>query len=211
VFLWHATFLVNSMAHLVGRRRFATPDTSRNSLLIALVTGGEGWHNNHHYLPASSRQGFAWWEVDPTWYALRVLSWLHLVRDLKDPPARLLEQARVRDGAFDIGMFRSYWERAARMAGDRIADLSARPVAPSPEAHPPPPAPAPAATPEPEPTSERAERGEGDPPAAERLSHLSGLISRVLESADQLAAATRRTSRRPKVVTGEAAPPDLTE
>ena len=76
VLLWHATFLVNSMAHMIGRRRFATPDTSRNSLFIALLTGGEGWHNNHHYLPASSRQGFAWWEIDATWYALRVLSWL---------------------------------------------------------------------------------------------------------------------------------------
>ena len=56
--LWHGTFLVNSMAHLVGRRRYATPDTSRNSLVIAVITGGEGWHNNHHYLPASARQGF---------------------------------------------------------------------------------------------------------------------------------------------------------
>ena len=135
VLLWHATFLVNSMAHMIGRRRFATPDTSRNSLFIALLTGGEGWHNNHHYLPASSRQGFAWWEIDATWYALRVLSWLRVVRDLKDPPARLLDQARVRDGAFDIGMFRSYWERAARVTGERIADLSARPVASSPEGH----------------------------------------------------------------------------
>ena len=65
VLLWHGTFLVNSMAHLVGRRRYATPDTSRNSLIVALVTGGEGWHNNHHYLPASVRQGFRWWEIDP--------------------------------------------------------------------------------------------------------------------------------------------------
>src|SRR5450759_5979528 len=70
VLLWHGTFLVNSMAHIVGRRRYATPDTSRNSLIVALVTGGEGWHNNHHYLPASVRQGFRWWEIDPTWYCL---------------------------------------------------------------------------------------------------------------------------------------------
>ena len=73
-------------------------------MFIAIVTGGEGWHNNHHYLPASVRQGFRWWEFDPTWYALKVLEALHLVRDLRNPPARLLEQARVRDGAFDIGM-----------------------------------------------------------------------------------------------------------
>ena len=133
--MWHATFLVNSAAHLVGRRRFATPDTSRNSALIALITGGEGWHNNHHYLPASARQGFTRWEFDPTWYVLRALAGLRLVRDLQDPPAQLLDQARVRDGAFDIGMFRSYWERAARVTGERIADLSTRPLASSAEAH----------------------------------------------------------------------------
>ena len=135
VLLWHATFLVNSAAHLIGRRRFATPDTSRNSAVIAFLTGGEGWHNNHHYLPASARQGFTRWEFDPTWYVLRALAALRLVRDLRDPPAQLVGQARVRDGAFDIGMFRSYWERAARVTGERIADLSTRPVAASAEAH----------------------------------------------------------------------------
>jgi stearoyl-CoA desaturase (Delta-9 desaturase) len=194
VLLWHATFLVNSMAHLVGRRRFATPDTSRNSLFVALLTGGEGWHNNHHYLPASSRQGFAWWEVDPTWYALRVLAWLHVVRDLKDPPARLLVQARVRDGAFDIGMFRSYWERAAKVAGERIADLSARPVAPSPEGSGP----------------LVAEAPEAQPTGGEPASHLRGLISRALESADELAASTRRTRRGPKAAPAPA-PPEPSE
>jgi stearoyl-CoA desaturase (Delta-9 desaturase) len=81
VLLWHGTFVVNSLTHLFGRRRFATTDTSRNSFVIALVTGGEGWHNNHHYLPASARQGFAWWEFDPTWYALRALAALHPVRE----------------------------------------------------------------------------------------------------------------------------------
>ena len=153
------------MAHLMGRRRFATPDTSRNSMLIALITGGEGWHNNHHYLPASARQGFTWWEIDPTWYALRALAALRIVRDLKDPPARLLDQARVRDGAFDIGMFRSYWERAAKVTGERIADLSARPLAPSPEAHE-----APDPVTEPSPAADPMPAGE----TGEPLSHLSG-------------------------------------
>ena len=143
VLLWHGTFLVNSMAHIMGRRRYATPDTSRNSFLIAIVTGGEGWHNNHHYLPASVRQGFRWWEYDPTWYVLKGLAALHVVKDLKNPPARLLDQARVRDGAFDIGMFRSYWERAAKVTGERIADLSARPMAPSAEGADPRPRPSP--------------------------------------------------------------------
>jgi hypothetical protein len=186
VLLWHGTFLVNSIAHLFGRRRYATPDTSRNSMIIAVITGGEGWHNNHHYLPASARQGFTWWEFDPTWYALKALAALHLVRDLKDPPARLLDQARVRDGAFDIGMFRSYWERAARVTGERIADLSARPMASSPESL------DQSASPDtnlshPDATDEQA--------TDEPLSHLSGLITRVLESADQLADSTRRTRR----------------
>jgi len=191
VLLWHGTFLVNSMAHVVGRRRYATPDTSRNSFVIALVTGGEGWHNNHHYLPASVRQGFRWWEYDPTWYVLKGLAAVRVVHDLRNPPARLLDQARVRDGAFDIGMFRSYWDRAARITGERIADLSARPVTPSSEVSEsaPPPAPIPAAT-------HDAGAESGSPPgpdgADEQLSALSGLIARALESADQLAASTRR-------------------
>jgi stearoyl-CoA desaturase (delta-9 desaturase) len=90
VLLWHTTFLVNSAAHVFGRRRYETDDTSRNSLLIALATGGEGWHNNHHHYPASARQGFFWWEIDPTWYFLRVCSWVGIVHDLKRPPARVL-------------------------------------------------------------------------------------------------------------------------
>ena len=188
VLLWHGTFLVNSMAHIVGRRRYATPDTSRNSFVIAVIAGGEGWHNNHHYLPASVRQGFRWWEFDPTWYALKGMAALHIVRDMRNPPARLLDQARVRDGAFDIGMFRSYWERAAEVTGARIADLSARPVPSSPEA-----------TRDTAPMSEPAEPvAEGSPSGdvvdgtEDHLSALAGLIARALESADQLAATTRR-------------------
>src|SRR6476620_3307332 len=91
VLLWHSTFLVNSAAHVFGRRRYDTDDTSRNSLLIALLTGGEGWHNNHHHYQASARQGFFWWEIDPTWYVLKAMSWVGIVRDLKVPPARVLQ------------------------------------------------------------------------------------------------------------------------
>lgn len=177
VVLWHATFTVNSLAHLVGRRRFATADTSRNSWPIALLTGGEGWHNNHHYLPSSVRQGLTWWEVDTTWYVLRALAALHVVRELRRPPERLLHQARLRDGAFDIGMFRAYWERAARVAGERLADVTGRSGSAgldaavgtgSAQAH------------------DGADiDGSGGPP-------LSWLIARALESADQLARATRR-------------------
>jgi stearoyl-CoA desaturase (delta-9 desaturase) len=91
VLLWHSTFLVNSASHVFGRRRYDTDDTSRNSLLIALVTGGEGWHNNHHHYQASARQGFFWWEIDFTWYFLKALRSIGIVRDLKVPPQRVLD------------------------------------------------------------------------------------------------------------------------
>jgi stearoyl-CoA desaturase (delta-9 desaturase) len=92
--LWNATFTVNSLAHVLGRRRYETSDTSRNSLFIALITGGEGWHNNHHHYQASARQGFFWWEIDITYYGLKVLSWLGIVKDLKKPPKRVLYPAK---------------------------------------------------------------------------------------------------------------------
>lgn len=86
VLVWHGTFLINSVTHLYGRRRFVTTDTSRNSLLLALVTMGEGWHNNHHHYPAAARQGFFWWELDITYYGLKVMSWLGIIHDLKPVP-----------------------------------------------------------------------------------------------------------------------------
>jgi hypothetical protein len=113
VLVWHATFTVNSLAHVVGRRRFATDDTSRNSAIIAFITLGEGWHNNHHHYQASARQGFFWWEYDVTYYGLKALSWVGLVRDLKTPSAAVLASARVGDGAFDMGMFKAHWARAS--------------------------------------------------------------------------------------------------
>jgi stearoyl-CoA desaturase (delta-9 desaturase) len=95
VLLWHTTFLVNSAAHVFGRRRYDTSDTSRNSLIIALLTGGEGWHNNHHHYQASARQGFFWWEIDTTYYGLKVLSWLGIVKDLRRPPERVRRPDRA--------------------------------------------------------------------------------------------------------------------
>jgi stearoyl-CoA desaturase (delta-9 desaturase) len=94
VFLYHSTFMVNSVCHLFGRRRFPTRDESRNNWLVALLTLGEGWHNNHHYYQSTANQGFYWWEVDITYYILRVLSWFGLVWDLRTPPARVLEEGR---------------------------------------------------------------------------------------------------------------------
>lgn len=93
--LYHGTFSINSLAHLFGRRRFATTDDSKNSFLLSLVTMGEGWHNNHHYFPSSERQGLYWWEVDFSHWILRVLSWFGLVKGLRThPPSvyRSLEQ-----------------------------------------------------------------------------------------------------------------------
>ncbi len=99
VLLYHGTFLVNSLAHVWGRRRYATTDTSKNSLLIALVTNGEGWHNNHHYYQSTANQGFFWWEIDVSYYVLRVLSWGGVVWDLRTPPKHVLEANRLADTA----------------------------------------------------------------------------------------------------------------
>ncbi|MCY4187512.1 MAG: acyl-CoA desaturase, partial [Bryobacterales bacterium] len=95
VCLYHATFTVNSLAHGWGRRRFATGDDSRNNWLIALLTLGEGWHNNHHHCPGAARQGFYWWEIDLTFYGLLALSKLGLVWDLRPVPQQALGRRRI--------------------------------------------------------------------------------------------------------------------
>lgn len=97
VALFHATVTINSLAHRWGTRRFATRDNSRNNLLLALLTFGEGWHNNHHHFPGSARQGFRWWEVDLTYYGLRAMAALGLVWDLKPVPAQLRRVRREPD------------------------------------------------------------------------------------------------------------------
>ena len=94
VVLWHGTFTINSLSHVFGRRRFATTDDSRNSLVLALITGGEGWHNNHHHYPGSMSQGFYWWEVDVTAYAIRALALVGVVWDVRAAPARVLNAGR---------------------------------------------------------------------------------------------------------------------
>ena len=91
VLLWHGSFTVNSLAHLFGRRRYPTTDTSRNNWWLAIITLGEGWHNNHHFYMASVRHGFFWWEVDVTYYVLKMLSWARIVWDLRVPPPHVLE------------------------------------------------------------------------------------------------------------------------
>jgi stearoyl-CoA desaturase (delta-9 desaturase) len=104
VLTWHGTFVINSLAHHIGRRRYGTDDESRNSFALAIVAMGEGWHNNHHHYQRSARQGFFWWEIDVTYYVLRVLELLGLVWNVHRPPgavrARTLEAAR-RSGAIE--------------------------------------------------------------------------------------------------------------
>ncbi|NYZ61717.1 acyl-CoA desaturase [Luteimonas deserti] len=93
--LFHATVTINSLAHRFGSRRFETADDSRNNLWLALLTFGEGWHNNHHFFPGTVRQGFRWWEIDLTWYGLMLMRWCGLVRDLKPIPAWVHAKARA--------------------------------------------------------------------------------------------------------------------
>lgn len=83
VVLYHGTFFINSLSHVWGSRRFATPDESRNNFALALLTLGEGWHNNHHFYMSSVRQGIRWWEIDVTFYVLKMLSWVGITRDLR--------------------------------------------------------------------------------------------------------------------------------
>lgn len=91
VVLFHATCLINSLAHVWGTRRYETGEQSRNNALLALITMGEGWHNNHHRFPGAARQGFFWWEIDLTYYGLLALQWLRVIRDLRPVPARVLQ------------------------------------------------------------------------------------------------------------------------
>lgn len=97
VLLWHNTFLINSLTHVWGRKRFDTSDQSRNNLLTALLTLGEGWHNNHHHYQSSCRNGFYWWEIDVTYYVIKALGWIGVVWDIREVPERVLEEGRRRD------------------------------------------------------------------------------------------------------------------
>lgn len=97
VLLYHGTFTINSLAHRFGTRPYAIDDDSRNNLWLALITLGEGWHNNHHRYPHSERQGFVWWQIDITHWILVALSKLRIVWDLKSPPQSVIDEGRQRD------------------------------------------------------------------------------------------------------------------
>ncbi len=100
--LFHGTACINSMAHLMGKRRFNTSDDSRNSFILALICLGEGWHNNHHRYQSSTRNGFYWWEIDITYYGLKALSWTGLIWGLKPVPKSIMEEAARADHAASV-------------------------------------------------------------------------------------------------------------
>ena len=93
--LFHATCTINSLDHLWGSRRFRTGDESRNNPLLAVITLGEGWHNNHHHYSVAARQGIYWWEIDLTYYILKMMSWLGIVRNLNPYPRRIIDRDRI--------------------------------------------------------------------------------------------------------------------
>lgn len=96
--LFHATASINSVAHILGNKRYDTGDESRNNFLLALITLGEGWHNNHHMHMGCTRQGFYWWEIDITYYILKALSWLGIIWDLKPVPVKAYDPAEQLGG-----------------------------------------------------------------------------------------------------------------
>ncbi len=100
IVLFHATMLINSLAHVWGTRRYATADTSRNNAVLAVITLGEGWHNNHHHHMSSARQGFFWWEVDVTYYILKALERLGVIWDVREPSEAAI--AGPRECAADV-------------------------------------------------------------------------------------------------------------
>jgi len=94
VLLAHGTFTINSLCHTWGSRRYETKDDSRNNFLLSLITLGEGWHNNHHRFAVSARQGFYWWEIDISYYILKIMSKVGIIWDLNPVPAHILKEGR---------------------------------------------------------------------------------------------------------------------
>ncbi len=101
--LYHCTFFINSLTHMVGRVRYRSGDGSRNSFILAILCCGEGWHNNHHHYQSTANQGWYWWEVDFSYYILVVLSWFGIVWDLRKPPAHIKADTIAAESANTIG------------------------------------------------------------------------------------------------------------
>ena len=122
VLVYHATFCINSLAHVNGSKRYVTGDDSRNNWLLAILTLGEGWHNNHHAFQSSARQGFKPWEIDVAYYVLKAMSWVGLIWDLKTPPEHVLRNEQ-RLGARIVN--RAAEQLAAHFNPERIAQAIA--------------------------------------------------------------------------------------
>ncbi len=99
IVLIHCTLFINSLSHVWGNQRYQTGDDSRNNGFLALITLGEGWHNNHHHYPVSARQGFYWWEIDISYYLLKLMSWCGLIWDLQPVPVARLNSKRIDEGS----------------------------------------------------------------------------------------------------------------
>jgi stearoyl-CoA desaturase (delta-9 desaturase) len=97
ILVYHAVFTINSISHLLGKRRYETPDDSRNNWVLALLTLGEGWHNNHHHYQNSANQGFFWWEIDISYSIIRLLSFVGLTWDLRKPSAKALAHRLIQE------------------------------------------------------------------------------------------------------------------
>ncbi len=121
VAVWHSTFTINSLAHVIGSRRYETDDDSRNNWFLALLTLGEGWHNNHHHYQASTRQGFYWYEIDITYYLLWAMSKVGLVSDLREPPEHV-----VQDRPHPKVALRQAAQRARADFDERMVELQER-------------------------------------------------------------------------------------
>ncbi|RAJ06640.1 stearoyl-CoA desaturase (delta-9 desaturase) [Chitinophaga skermanii] len=97
ILCFHGTFTINSLMHKIGNKRYRTGDESRNSLVLALITMGEGWHNNHHYYQSTAKQGFYWWEIDMTYYIIRGLKFFGIVWDVRDVPKKVKDSNKLKD------------------------------------------------------------------------------------------------------------------
>ena len=189
VLLWHGTFAINSVMHVFGKRVFETRDTSRNSFILALVTMGEGWHNNHHHFQASAAQGFLWWQVDPSLYLIRLGRLLGIARDVRPVPDKIAGLARER----------AVWHFSSRTferAPGGVRRGAGRPGTPAPSSSRPA-GPSAARRPSPRPPSRLAELEASRQRAAAQLEKLKADYAAALAAA---AAGTRLRGQRAKAL-----------
>lgn len=124
--LWHGTFTINSLSHVFGSRPYVTSDTSRNNFLLALITCGEGWHNNHHFYQSTANQGWHWWQLDVSYYIIRIFALLGIVWEVKTPPPHVVESEGE---AGLVTKLKPVLEKAREVAQDVAASASVPEVA----------------------------------------------------------------------------------